>query len=297
MTGACLQTRLSQALWRYFAEGSQSSANRGTRFPKPLVRSTLKSQFSNAFTLIELLVVIAIIAILASLLLSSLATAKTSARRTDCLSLQKQWGTAFIGYVSADEHEGLLPREGYHTNGEVVLNNWAEVQKAQSKDVWYNVLPTSELSIPPASSYAPKSARPAFYQRNSFFHCPSAPFLSADTEDPGNAYFSFVMNSQLIEPPEVPTIKWDRIQNPAQTVLFLDNLLNGERHMQGQAQDFLGQPAAYADRFAAFRHGRKGNLTFSDGHVESVAGNKVVETEGDSAGQAILPPVDIYWDP
>ena len=256
-------------------------------------------KLSTAFTLIELLVVIAIIAVLAALLLPALANAKTSAHRTHCLSIQKQWGLAFLLY--AHENDETLPREGYDTSGEVVLNNWGQVIAPLSKDVWYNVLPKTDcISVPPASSYAPTSkTRPAFYEPNSFFHCPSARFLKSDVE-PKNltAYFSLAMNSQLIEPPEVPTIKLDRIQHPSQTVLFLDNLLNGEQKVvDQQMDDNLGQPAAYADRFAGLRHGGKGNLTFADGHAESITGNKVVATKGDNIGQAILPPVDIYWDP
>ena len=51
------------------------------------------------FTLIELLVVIAIISILASMLFPSFSRARESARRTDCLSNQKQVGTGLYMYT------------------------------------------------------------------------------------------------------------------------------------------------------------------------------------------------------
>jgi prepilin-type processing-associated H-X9-DG protein len=105
------------------------------------------------------------------------------------------------------------------------------------------------------------------------------------------------MNSQLIEPPDA-VIKRERVQKPSQTVLLLDNLLEEEDPVvDDQAKDNLGQPAAYANRFAGRRHGRSGVLTFVDGHAEAIAGNKVVETSGINAGWAILPPVEIFWDP
>lgn len=60
-----------------------------------------------SFTLLELLVVIAIIAILASLFLPALGQARESARRTACLSNQRQVFLAQNEYM--DAYEGWLP--------------------------------------------------------------------------------------------------------------------------------------------------------------------------------------------
>ena len=265
------------------------------RRPPSFLPSTLGSPRCAAFTLIELLVVIAVIAVLAALLLPALAKAKASARRVECINHQRQWALGFHQY--ADENEDWLPREGYHNNGEVYANNWAQVYSIASKDVWYNAV-AGYLSLRPASSNALPEARRSFYERRNLFHCPSARFpKAADSVGYQMALFSIAMNSQLVDPPDIPMVKLARIRNPVQTVLLLDNLLEEEPPVvEEQAKDNLGQPAAYANRFAGRRHGGAGVITFADGHQEAVPGKKVVETTGLNVGWAILPPVQIFWE-
>lgn len=263
------------------------------RTPEPTSRPS-------AFTLIELLVVIVIIAVLAALVLPTLARAKTSARRLECLTRVKQWAGAFIAYTH--DNEDWIPREGFHDAGDTFRNNWAQVVHPRSQDVWYNAL-SNDVGKPPASSYALPRDWPAFYEWNSFFHCPSARF-------PGNvgtypaALFSLAMNSKLIEAPfpdpSVPRIKFTRIaqSQPSRIPLFLDNLLDDEKPVtRFQPRNFLGQPASYASRFAGVRHGGKGNIAFADGHADSITGNRVVETQGLNAGFDIQPPGEVIWEP
>lgn len=65
-------------------------------------------QTHRGFTLIELLVVIAIIAILAAILFPVFATARSSAKKTACLSNLKQIGLALHMYANADP-KGYIP--------------------------------------------------------------------------------------------------------------------------------------------------------------------------------------------
>jgi prepilin-type N-terminal cleavage/methylation domain-containing protein/prepilin-type processing-associated H-X9-DG protein len=261
------------------------------------MKSTLGSlRLQRGFTLIELLVVIAIIAILAALLLPALVQAKVAAHRTECLTRMKQWGLGFLSYT--EDNDYMIPREGYYKDGNVSQDNWPQVANQQSQDVWYNALSTNYIGNLPASYYAPPSKHRGFYERNSFFHCPSAGPLPPAGTSPVLAVFSIAMNSQLITSPNVPTISFNKIQRPQDTVLFLDNLLDDEKRVdEDQARNSLGQPSADALRFAGVRHGRSGNLAFADGHAASVPGTKVVATEGPHKGSAISPEVDVVWEP
>jgi prepilin-type processing-associated H-X9-DG protein len=261
------------------------------------------SRFAAAMTLIEVLVVVAAISVLGVLLLPPLAQAKAKVRRIECISRLKQWHVAFGSF--AEDNEGWIARECYEPLGEVTINNWSQVRgrllpdgTSDSRDVWYNGLPLY-LEQPAAVTFAPLPDRPQFFDRRHLIHCPSARF-------PPYAYlptymfplFSLAMNSQLIQ--SGPTIRFSRIEqaDPSRTVLFLDNLLEGEEKVHpAQESTHLGQPGAYANRFGA-RHQRGGNLAFADGHVTWFRGTHVVETRADSLflGGPILPPRDIVWE-
>jgi prepilin-type N-terminal cleavage/methylation domain-containing protein/prepilin-type processing-associated H-X9-DG protein len=244
----------------------------------------------SAFTLIELLVVMAIIALLAALLLPALSRAKASAQQVECISRLKQWTLGFRSY--ADDNDGWIPREGFSKTGTVRWDNWNAVANPQGSDVWYNAL-SPYVGVPSAASYYRNTD--AFYERASLFHCPRA---RIPTALPGIALFSLAMNSQLIVPGTAPTIQFERIRDTTRTVVFMENLLEGEKQVVPQKQDgtFLGQPAAAADRFAGVRHGQGGNLAFADGHAQWFPGEKVVETKGPGAGNIKQPEVDVIWN-
>jgi prepilin-type N-terminal cleavage/methylation domain-containing protein/prepilin-type processing-associated H-X9-DG protein len=247
-----------------------------------------------AFTLIELLVVIAIIAILAAMLLPALAKAKVVANRTACMNKLRQWGLAQTMYYQ--DNNDSIPRETANSGGGSTLNNWAQVRDPLNADVWYNALPL-EINLPSAASFF--SRKPDFYNKGSLFHCPSAQFpKDAETDTGTTAYFSIAMNSKLVGSGQT-TIRVSTIRQPSQTVFFLENRVDviEPKIDPAQKDTDLGQPSSFASRFVA-RHAGVGNLTFVDGHSESLKGARVVETRPVSGrGGAILPQAEVIWTP
>jgi prepilin-type N-terminal cleavage/methylation domain-containing protein/prepilin-type processing-associated H-X9-DG protein len=248
----------------------------------------MKIERKNGFTLIELLVVIAIIAILAAMLLPALTRAKVSAQRISCLNKQRQWGLALLMYTQDNDEN--VPRESETSDGSSLMN-WAQVVANDGGSVWYNALPRS-LKLKGAADYL--ADKPAFYSKDSLFHCPSAPIATTAALD-SFVYFTLAMNSKLISGSAV-TIRINSIKSPCNTVVFLENRLTGDSLVDpNQAKTDLGQPSSFASRFAA-RHARSGNLVFADGHAGSFKGPQVVQTQpGADEGKAILPQTEIVW--
>ncbi len=240
---------------------------------------------SGGFTLIELLVVVGVLGILASLLLPALGRAKAAAQQTSCASRLRQWSLAVALY--SGDNDDQLPRESFIPGG-TTLNLWAQVRHPLAGDVWYNALPRV-MGETPAVDFAPSVVRGDFYEPRRIFHCPSARLPPDAGRDP-MVYFSLAMNSKLIRPDSLATVKMAAIRRPSFTVIFLENRLALEAKVHPAQVDFdLGQPSAYATRFVT-RHRGKGNLSFVDGHVESRAGRDVVVD-----GYAVLPQTSIVW--
>jgi len=81
-------------------------------YSRPVTKPLPAARCRSGFTLIELLVVIAIIAILAAILFPVFSRARESARRTSCLSNERQLGSAFVQYFQDyDERFPLLGKK------------------------------------------------------------------------------------------------------------------------------------------------------------------------------------------
>ena len=235
----------------------------------------------SAFTLIELLIVIAIIGVLAAIVVPVFSSVQLNARRTQSMSNMRQLGAATLTYCG--EHDGRLPQQGDATTWASAATN-----TAAENDQWYNTVLHDYANSPSLSDYATNQA--AFYQKGSLFFVPAANYPSNKLAAP---QFAVAFNSKL-ETSTYTNVRLQLIQAPAETVLFQEAGVVGEKTIPGTAQKaYTTQASSYASRTVA-RYGGKTILTFCDGHADIYTGTDVVAPDG----KAYFPPkatASVYW--
>jgi len=215
-----------------------------------------------AFTLIELLTVIAVIGILSALLLPALGKAKLAAQRTKCASNLCQLATATEIYWDDNKGDCFRCVFGSTNYGCIYWFGWigpgAETHRAfdLSRGSLFPYLWGSDVRLCPSLGAAMEGFK-----------------LKAT-----NVVFSYGYNRYLSTGISSPPIKINKIRRPTETVLFAD---------AAQVNDFL-PPASVSNpmleefywldletNYASsrnypnghFRHARRANVTFCDGHV------------------------------
>jgi len=250
--------------------------------------------FPDAFTLIELLVVLAVVAILAALLLPVLHRAKQSARMINCISNQKQLAMVWILY--AHDNNDKLVANGIpirvptrnikwvqgafvfaedSTNSDWILNsNWALFARYMGTVANY-VCPGD----PPTVSYLGSSyPRVRSYSLNNY--------LGWEGPPDGNLRQD---NWQVFQ-------KSNQIERPAEIFLLQDV------NQKSICWPYFG---TYMDRESFFNfpssvHGRRGTVSFTDGHVQAHRWKDPRTVEAKSSNyhahdDASLRNVDIGW--
>lgn len=209
-----------------------------------------------SFTLLELLLVVAVIAILASMLLPALGKAKAMGRKSQCANNLKQIGVAFIMYT--EDSAGWLP---VGTGAPSPAGSWCYQLASYLKIDWL------------AGSYWPRSGSPVFY-------CPAALICTTNSTVQQKLLYnlSYGYNRFFYDTAQGKCRKLASVSRPSSCLLAadfeyidVDPYVDGANY-SGYVCAVVGNPNSLSDwkpQFFAYRHLKKANILFVDGHISS----------------------------
>ena len=196
---------------------------------------TRSSVGASAMSLIELLCVIAIITLLAALLLPALGHAKARARRIQCIDHLHQTGVGFVSF--ANEHNGQFPMAvPGSADGSLELARSGYLLQGDFYFSFRHFQAASNELVTPKLMICPADTR--------------LPATSFATLSNTNLSYFIGVNAEFVRPT---------------SILAGDRNLTNDYTTSGTLVR-LGQN--HALRWTAELHRFKGNLLFSDGHVE-----------------------------
>ena len=248
---------------------------------KKMKTGLLKIRNYCVFTLIELLVVIAIIAILAGMLLPALNKARQMANDASCKSSIRQVRNYIQFYV--DDNNGWTPYPNYPNAPTTAGLTYKTILKT---------LYFKTYSLTSATLDDPK-----------IFHCPESRKVYVVKSN--QHYYAYGLRgyNQNGRPHwklegSKPVASYDNGQGTryatyeismSKFILLGDSFFNGSRGFDSTG--LTENNAGNANHLPAMRHQNRGNFSFADGHIEAVAGPKLIQGTCDGNQYRF----DAYW--
>ena len=222
------------------------------------------------FTLIELLVVIAIIAILAAILLPALNSARERGRSAGCTNNIRQMHMAVAAY--AEDNEGFAP---CNDTTKYSLFNYLFTDERVGNGSMFHYLKDSGLydGEYPVISYCPSGGR---YDYENGVEGSTAGQIVGST---GVTNFGYSINPYIsqygINGKDYKYFqKFDHGDNLSKRASLVEI---GKNHptlyTQNQTSSLGANSSVTGFRYLTFRHNKRSNVAFSDGHTEAIATN------------------------
>jgi len=239
----------------------------------------MRPRAANAFTLVELLVVIAIISVLCALLLPALATSKENGRRAQCVSNLRQLALAAQMYWDENDQISFRYLRGNTNGGTIYWFGWikpgAEGQREYDPTYGslYPYLDERGVEICPSLDY-----RSSIYK------------LKAQGAAYGYGYNRLLSALSLAS-----------VRRADATALFTDSAQVNDFQVPASPENPMLEEFYYFDdqpdsATVHFRHRRKANVAFVDGHIDRelpAAGSLDLRLPGETIGrlrpQIVLP--------
>ncbi len=207
--------------------------------------TTSRPNQRTGFTLIELLVVIAIIAILAAILFPVFQKVRENARRTACLSNEKQLGLAFVQY--SQDYDELMPSAVKGATGANLLGGW----------MFYSVFggTTAGAFDPTQGSIYP------YVKSKGVYVCPDD--STGQTAGDTYALSSCIDQFTMVGIPLAPGKGLAQFDNPSGTLLLTEEGSGGGAAATTNDAYFL-----FGTDSVSLRHTGGVNMLYVDGHAK-----------------------------